>query len=94
MDVSPPAPSLQEGQRFDEDRIMFWFVQLCLSIKHLHDKKILHRDLKAGVCQPSPSLMCNNHPSLFRTAQHDTTRLNCTWNTQARTAQDTAQTPP
>eukprot|EP00667_Euglena_gracilis_P002690 EG_transcript_2693 len=38
----------QEGQRFDEDRIMFWFVQLCLSIKHLHDKKILHRDLKAG----------------------------------------------
>lgn len=24
-----------------------WFTQICLAIKHTHDKKILHRDLKS-----------------------------------------------
>eukprot|EP01006_Ploeotia_vitrea_P029095 TRINITY_DN61693_c0_g1_i1.p1 TRINITY_DN61693_c0_g1~~TRINITY_DN61693_c0_g1_i1.p1 ORF type:complete len:569 (+),score=99.11 TRINITY_DN61693_c0_g1_i1:68-1774(+) len=33
---------------FKEDQIMAWFVQLCLALKHIHDRKILHRDLKAG----------------------------------------------
>ena len=26
---------------------MDWFTQICLAIKHIHDKKILHRDLKS-----------------------------------------------
>ena len=26
---------------------MDWFTQVCLSIKHIHDRKILHRDIKS-----------------------------------------------
>ena len=32
---------------FSEQQILNWFVQLCLAIKHLHDRKCLHRDIKA-----------------------------------------------
>lgn len=38
--------SLNNNQHFDEDKILNWFVQICLALKHLHDRKILHRDLK------------------------------------------------
>ena len=31
---------------FAEEQILDWTVQLCLAIKHVHDRKILHRDLK------------------------------------------------
>ncbi|CAH1777895.1 unnamed protein product [Owenia fusiformis] len=36
----------QRGVLFPEDTILDWFVQICLSIKHIHDRKILHRDIK------------------------------------------------
>ena len=29
-------------------QVLDWFVQICLAIKHIHDRKILHRDLKVG----------------------------------------------
>uniref|UniRef100_A0A2D4NTH2 non-specific serine/threonine protein kinase n=1 Tax=Micrurus surinamensis TaxID=129470 RepID=A0A2D4NTH2_MICSU len=32
---------------FSEDQIMDWFVQICLALKHVHDRKILHRDIKS-----------------------------------------------
>jgi len=36
----------QNGVFVSEDRILDWFVQICLAIKYVHDRKILHRDLK------------------------------------------------
>lgn len=35
-----------------EAHVVNLFVQLCLSIKHIHDRKILHRDLKSQVTYP------------------------------------------
>jgi len=31
------------GRPFTEDQILDWFVQICLALKHVHDRKILHR---------------------------------------------------
>ncbi|XP_057223396.1 serine/threonine-protein kinase Nek3 isoform X2 [Malurus melanocephalus] len=32
---------------FPEDTILHWFVQMCLAVKHIHDKRVLHRDIKS-----------------------------------------------
>uniref|UniRef100_A0A3B4E7U1 non-specific serine/threonine protein kinase n=1 Tax=Pygocentrus nattereri TaxID=42514 RepID=A0A3B4E7U1_PYGNA len=39
--------TMQRGQPFPEDQIVDWFVQICLGLKHIHDRKVLHRDIKA-----------------------------------------------
>ena len=31
---------------FEENQILDWFTQICLAMKHVHDRKILHRDIK------------------------------------------------
>ena len=36
------------GDSFTEDEILNYFTQICLAIKHCHDRKILHRDLKTN----------------------------------------------
>ena len=36
----------RRGQYFGEDQVLDWFTQICLGMKHIHDRKIIHRDLK------------------------------------------------
>jgi len=37
----------QHGRYFSEAQILDWFTQICLGLKHVHDRKILHRDIKS-----------------------------------------------
>jgi len=32
---------------WSEDHVLNWFTQMCLALKHVHDRKVLHRDLKS-----------------------------------------------
>ena len=36
----------RKGVNFPESQVLNFFTQICLGIKHIHDKKIIHRDLK------------------------------------------------
>lgn len=38
----------KNSQIFDEEEILNYFTQVCLALKHCHDRKIMHRDLKAN----------------------------------------------
>ena len=35
-----------KAQLFKEDQIMHWFVQIALAIHYMHEKNVLHRDIK------------------------------------------------
>ncbi|XP_074551297.1 serine/threonine-protein kinase Nek5 [Halichoeres trimaculatus] len=39
--------NMQRGVFFTEQQVVNWFVQICLGLKHIHDRKILHRDIKS-----------------------------------------------
>lgn len=39
----------QRGILFNEEQILDWFVQITLALKHVHDRKVLHRDIKSQV---------------------------------------------
>lgn len=36
------------GRKLPEADVMNYFVQICMALKHMHDLKVLHRDLKTG----------------------------------------------
>ncbi|KAG8585051.1 hypothetical protein GDO81_004876 [Engystomops pustulosus] len=38
---------LQRGKLFSERTILHWFVQMCLAVQHIHEKRVMHRDIKA-----------------------------------------------
>lgn len=37
----------QKGVHLIEKTVIDWFVQMCLAVKHCHDRKTIHRDLKS-----------------------------------------------
>jgi serine/threonine protein kinase len=37
----------RRGKPLSQDTVLDWFVQICLALKHCHDRRILHRDVKA-----------------------------------------------
>mmetsp|Transcript_6131 Transcript_6131/g.9350 ORF Transcript_6131/g.9350 Transcript_6131/m.9350 type:complete len:298 (+) Transcript_6131:2864-3757(+) len=37
----------QSGRHFPEQQVVDWAIQICLALKHIHDRKILHRDIKS-----------------------------------------------
>eukprot|EP00928_Gymnodinium_smaydae_P086307 TRINITY_DN7033_c0_g1_i1.p1 TRINITY_DN7033_c0_g1~~TRINITY_DN7033_c0_g1_i1.p1 ORF type:complete len:489 (-),score=68.31 TRINITY_DN7033_c0_g1_i1:250-1545(-) len=39
--------SRRRRERIPEPQVLRWFTELCLALKHMHDKKILHRDVKS-----------------------------------------------
>ena len=47
----------QRGILLGEDQILDWFVQITLALKHVHDRKVLHRDIKSQV---SPQVSKSN----------------------------------
>ncbi len=40
------AAKRAEKRQFEEAQVLDWFTQICLAMKHVHDRKILHRDIK------------------------------------------------
>ena len=38
----------EKKEKINEDVIANWFVQLCLGLKHIHENKIIHRDIKTN----------------------------------------------
>lgn len=45
-----------QGKNFSEEQILDWITQIALALRHCHDQKILHRDIKA----PNVFMTLNN----------------------------------
>lgn len=49
----------RKGNYMSEGEVLQLFVQISLAIKHTHDRKVLHRDLKPGVSHRFPNKWCS-----------------------------------
>ena len=56
----------RDGRLISEDEVLQLFVQIALALKHTHDRKILHRDLKPGVRVDLFDLIFIDLPSFAR----------------------------
>ena len=36
----------QKSKLFPEEKLVDWFIQISMAVKYIHDRRILHRDLK------------------------------------------------
>ena len=48
----------QENNHFTEEEILNYFTQICLALKHCHDRSILHSDLKPDHIFMTKSGLC------------------------------------
>ena len=46
-DLSEKIKNQPKNKPFPETQILDWFTQICLALKHIHNKHIIHRDLKS-----------------------------------------------
>ena len=56
------AANDEAPEPFSEDMVLDWFVQICLALKHAHDRKVRHRDLTPQNCT---CLLLTTHYSLL-----------------------------
>lgn len=56
-----------EGQLLPETQVVEWFVQIALALQYLHDRKILHRDLKVSKLSSSICLWLVSLALIFST---------------------------
>ncbi len=72
-DLSQKIQSVKKaGKQLSEEEVLDLFVQICLAIQHVHDKRILHRDLKtqascwhAVCCCPDCSFVLDGLPRVL-----------------------------
>ncbi|XP_029917471.1 apolipoprotein L3-like [Myripristis murdjan] len=36
----------EQSEQFEEEQILSWIVQICVALKYIHDKQLLHKDMK------------------------------------------------
>ena len=94
---TPHSPSSTSPSLFHLiPQILTYFVQLCLALKHVHDRKILHRDIKSQVKEapmcPLVLTCLSTSSNITHTTHTHTTHTHNTQHTQHYTHTHTTHT--